>query len=280
MLREYLTNIANAIRSKLGEADKVNAQDFADKIAEVYDKGVMNQRKNFWNIFTDYGKRTNYNSTFNSVYWDKRTFQPTVCIKPITASSMFSNANGGGISSVGDNVYLEDYIAQFGGSLDWSECTNYNAAFQSCTFFRKLRELDFRKVTAQANTNNMSAWCGITQVDVMKFAEDGSTPISNTMFYSWTRFGSDGTTSIDGTIGYSINLSSCPNMTVGTMKQIITHLANYYDTDKEATCKITMPSTRWEALESDTSPYDDGLTDNENLTWKDYIQTSLGWLVA
>ena len=279
MLKEYLTGIADAIRSKLGAADKVKAQDFAGKVNEVYNKGVINQRKNFWNTLTSNGTRTNYNSAFMQVQWNKHSFQPTVCIKPVQAGSMFSNANGGGINALGPDIFVDDYIAQFGGSFDWSECTNYNNTFQSCSWFKKIKVLDFRKVTAQSGTNNMTAWCDIKQVGVMKFAEDGSTPISNTMFYGWDVFGSLGTTSIEGTIGYSINLSSCPNMTVETMKQIITHLANYLGTDKEVTCKITMPSARWEALEADTSPYEDGLTDNENLTWTEYVQ-NLGWLTV
>ena len=227
MLKEYLTGIADAIRSKLGAADKVKAQDFAGKVNEVYNKGVINQRKNFWNTLTSNGTRTNYNSAFMQVQWNKHSFQPTVCIKPVQAGSMFSNANGGGINALGPDIFVDDYIAQFGGSFDWSECTNYNNTFQSCSWFKKIKVLDFRKVTAQSGTNNMTAWCDIKQVGVMKFAEDGSTPISNTMFYGWDVFGSLGTTSIEGTIGYSINLSSCPYMTVGTMKQIITHLANY-----------------------------------------------------
>lgn len=39
MLKEYLTSIANAIRSKLGSNAKINAQNFAVKIDEVYDAG-------------------------------------------------------------------------------------------------------------------------------------------------------------------------------------------------------------------------------------------------
>lgn len=39
MLKEYLSAIANAIRSKLGSTAKINAQNFADKIGEVYDAG-------------------------------------------------------------------------------------------------------------------------------------------------------------------------------------------------------------------------------------------------
>lgn len=40
MLKEYLKNIADVIRTKLGTSDKVNAQDFPDKITEVYDNGA------------------------------------------------------------------------------------------------------------------------------------------------------------------------------------------------------------------------------------------------
>lgn len=41
MLREYLSTLANAMRSKLGSTTKINAQDFVDKIGEVYDKGLL-----------------------------------------------------------------------------------------------------------------------------------------------------------------------------------------------------------------------------------------------
>lgn len=39
MLKEYLTSIADSIRAKLGTSEKINAQDYADKISEVYDVG-------------------------------------------------------------------------------------------------------------------------------------------------------------------------------------------------------------------------------------------------
>lgn len=48
MLKEYLTNIANAIRTKLGIADKINARDFADKVTEVYDKGYDKGSYDVW----------------------------------------------------------------------------------------------------------------------------------------------------------------------------------------------------------------------------------------
>ncbi len=39
MLREFLSNLANKFREILGTTDKINAQDFADKVEEVFDAG-------------------------------------------------------------------------------------------------------------------------------------------------------------------------------------------------------------------------------------------------
>jgi hypothetical protein len=39
MLKEYLGTLANAFRTALGTTDKINAQDFANKVGVVYEKG-------------------------------------------------------------------------------------------------------------------------------------------------------------------------------------------------------------------------------------------------
>jgi hypothetical protein len=41
MLREYLSNIADKFRTHLDTTESINAQDFVDKIDEVYDKGLL-----------------------------------------------------------------------------------------------------------------------------------------------------------------------------------------------------------------------------------------------
>jgi hypothetical protein len=64
------------------------------------------------------------------------------------------------------------------------------------------------------------------------------------------------------------------------MKSIISCLKNHAGTTNEATQTISFKEACWTNLEESTSPYEDGLTDNKELTWQDYIQTSLGWLVA
>lgn len=56
MLKEYLSTIANAIRSKLGSTAKINAQNFADKIGEVYDAGYNSAVREGTVTFTETSK--------------------------------------------------------------------------------------------------------------------------------------------------------------------------------------------------------------------------------
>lgn len=48
MLKEYLSRIANAFRSVLDTSEKINAQDFPDKVSEVYEAGKQAQYDEFW----------------------------------------------------------------------------------------------------------------------------------------------------------------------------------------------------------------------------------------
>ena len=55
MLREYLSNIANAIRNKLGSDKTINAQDFIEEIDNVYEAGQSNPKDNVrHNVFGNF----------------------------------------------------------------------------------------------------------------------------------------------------------------------------------------------------------------------------------
>jgi hypothetical protein len=81
----------------------------------------------------------------------------------------------------------------------------------------------------------------------------------------------------EGEIAKTISFQYSP-LTVESMKSVISCLVNYLGTDNEAKHTLTFTSACWEALEASTSPYEDGLTDDENLSWRDYVMDSLGWL--
>lgn len=81
MLREYLSSIANALRSKLETADKkigkINAQSFPDKINEVYEKGKYDEWSELWDsIQTNGDGWTSYDNMFNATSWNDKTFRP------------------------------------------------------------------------------------------------------------------------------------------------------------------------------------------------------------
>ena len=59
MLKQYLTNLANAFRAKLGTTDPINAQDFTNKIDEVYDeaRSIITEITD-WSYFFNTSART------------------------------------------------------------------------------------------------------------------------------------------------------------------------------------------------------------------------------
>lgn len=81
MLREFLTQIANALRSKLGTTEAINAQDFPDKVGEVFDAGKQAQYEWFWSNFDRGGYIMVSAANFsNQRGWNDETFNPPLPI--------------------------------------------------------------------------------------------------------------------------------------------------------------------------------------------------------
>ena len=79
MLREYLKTIADAIREKLGTTEKINAQEFANKVNKVYEKGRSDRYDFFWDNFQNYGNRKQYVYAFAYSGW-KYVYNPKYTI--------------------------------------------------------------------------------------------------------------------------------------------------------------------------------------------------------
>ncbi len=93
MLKEYLSNIANALRQSLGISDKIGAQDFANKIGEVYEAGQQAEYDRFWNAFQNNGNRTIYSYAFYGTQgWKYATFNPKYPIRIVNAEYMLYNS--------------------------------------------------------------------------------------------------------------------------------------------------------------------------------------------
>ena len=113
MLKEYLSTLANAFRLKLGTAEKINAQDFPDKVTEVYNAGYEKGKSEggdtetaynegikdgkqaeydkFWDVYQQNGKRNNYNSAF-AMGWTDDIYNPKYPLSGIKyMSGMYTN---------------------------------------------------------------------------------------------------------------------------------------------------------------------------------------------
>lgn len=81
MLKEYLSTLADAFRSKLGITGKINAQNFPDKVNEVYDKGKYDKWSEFWDNAAQGGTIWGNSYLFSTSFWNDKTFNPKYDIK-------------------------------------------------------------------------------------------------------------------------------------------------------------------------------------------------------
>ena len=165
MLKEYLSTLANAIRSKLGTTEKINAQDFAEKIMSIPQGGA----DDFWDIYQDNGKRTDYNGAFAGIGWTDETFKPKYDIRPTTATNLFYYAK---------NIKnLKQILIDAGVVLDTSRCTVMNNFIQSADFITHLPEIS---TVSCASLSQFLHWnVVLTNVDKIILKSDGSQTFSN-----------------------------------------------------------------------------------------------------
>ena len=272
LLKEYLTNIANAIRSKLGTADKVNAQDFADKVNEVYDKGRNDEWSDFWDGVQAYGSKTEYSYAFASG-WCGEIFYPKYDIKLVGGrnENIFfrfgTNGTGGKFS---EPIDLAARLEECGVVLDTSKATKLNYMIGDASISR----LPVISTLSVSSLDCALSSCPyIETIDKVILKSDGSQAIGYCFAYNSKLKN----ITFDGVIGTSANFSWSP-LSVESMKSIISCLKNYLGTSNEAKYKVTFTSDCWEALNASTSPYEDGLVDDESIDWQDYVMDSLGWL--
>lgn len=253
MLREYLKTIADAIRSKLGTTDKINAQNFADKVSEVYEKGLADEQSDFWSNYAD---RDSYQFAFAGHGWNNDTFKPKSDIVTSNAYGMFWQSR-----IQGD---LTEILNELGIVLDVSEATSIQYMFNSSQFTR-IPVIDASKVAPLSYVFQSTP--NLHTIDGLILKSDGSQTFPST--FSGASALTD-ISNLSGKIGRDIAFSQSP-LSVETMKRVINTLVNYVGTTSEGIYKLTFTTDCWTALEADSTAPDGG-------TWKEYVQ-SLGWNV-
>lgn len=254
--QEKFTKIADAIREKTGTTDLIKPSEFASKVSEVFDAGKQSEYDTFWDSFQDNGNRGDYSGLFSALYNPKPWFRPKYDLK---ATRLYQFIY---INWWCENIDFVEWFNELGVTLDTSKCTDFQYAFCNGKRFGVIDTTATTNLSTQVFWNNTK----LTTIDELIVKE--TTAYGALTFQSCSKLAN---LKITGTIGKTITLSACP-LTVESAKSVIRALKNYAGTDEELTCKITLKSTVWDALNEAEAP-------PSGETWKEYVQT-LGWQCA
>lgn len=254
MLRAYLKSIADAIRTKLGITSSINAQEFPNKVNEVYEKGKTDEKNAFWDKFTQNGERKVYDYAFCG--FTDEYIRPNRKIIPVgcdTSDNIPSYA-----FMFFHNSYIKKVEAQY---FDFSNINTDKFKISQTTY-------------AQGN-RQICHYCS----ELEEF-EDVGMP-AGYYYYTWSRCGklhtielirSNADTRFDsafsicsslknvrfeGEIGRNLSISYSP-LSIESIKDIILHLVDYKGTENEYAYTVTFKSTAFAKLEAEgaTAEYD------------------------
>ena len=223
MLREYLSTLANAFRSKLGTTEKINAQDYPNKIDEVYEAGYNKGKSEgggdsyddvFWDNYQDNGDRTDCMGMFMGTGWNNNTLKPKHSISPKNASYMFCKCSySGDLNELFDGENL---------TLDFSNCTAFNYTFWNANNITRLGTIDASKVTA---SDGLDSIFNCAKLKIVDSFVPPKIPVKAVCFYTASnnimeRF------IVSGSITKDFNLSRCSKLDDDSVQSAIDHLVD------------------------------------------------------
>lgn len=235
MLREYLSTIANAIRSKLGSTAKINAQNFADKIGEVYEKGFdegvaqginsgyhsgyengLREGKQaeydaFWDVYQQNGAYIRQEYRYSGSPWNDSNFKPKYNINCSNADHIFYGTC---------IVNLAEILEERGLKIDTSQATNFNYAFGG-TLTTRFPEIDLSQANGTAGLFSYNNY--LHTIDKLIVSEN------TTFTVNWFAYSSKLENVIfEGVIAKNnLKLADCPLLTKESIMSAVNCLKDY-----------------------------------------------------
>lgn len=254
MLRAYLKSIADAIRTKLGITNTINAQEFPNKVNEVYDKGKTDENNAFWDKFTLNGTRNWYAYAFSG-FTDE-------CIRPNRKIVPRGCATSDNIPAYANMFHYNSYVkkveAQYfdfsninTDKFKISQTTYQQGNRQICHYCSELEEFEDVGMPAGYYYYTWNRCTNLHTIAVIRSKE--TTLYTNAFNYcnalQNVRF--------EGEIGRNLSISYSP-LSVESVKDIILHLVDYKGTENEYAYTVTFKSTAFAKLEAEgaTAEYD------------------------
>jgi hypothetical protein len=223
-LKPYLSNIADKLKSLLGITDKINAQDFVEKIDEVYEQGKKSQYDEFWDAFQNYGNRTDYGYAFANTGWNVNSFKPKHIIQPTNATQMFYLLGWSDGSATFD---LKAQMEAFGIIIDFSKATNLDYCFQQAKI-SKLGVIDLTSATSLAGIFTNTYW--LSWIDKIIVSEN--TPEISFFNCSATHI------VFEGVLANNLSLAQASNLDKESLDSIIDTLKDFSGTTTTKTLTL------------------------------------------
>lgn len=208
----------------------------AENVPKVFSAGKKAEQRAFWEVLTNNGAKKKYYYTFSENTWTKDNFKPTHTIAPTDADHMFYRHN------YGNTAYnMFENLRQSGGTLDFSNCTNGNYAFESAAV-SSLPTINNAKGTFTCFFRNCRFLTTITKIVCNDVGDQNFTQTFNYC----NKLAS---VIFEGVIGRSISFPVSP-LQKHSLKSIITALKDYTGGD-EYSYSVGFLSSAFEELEKD-----------------------------
>lgn len=238
----------------MNTAEKLTA--IAENEQKVYESGQDNERLRLWNAITNYGKRGSYAYAFQYADFSDVEFIKTVEVglnAPTTASAsyMFRYYRG---KRLPKNIMLRNIPegvthSEIFFKSDLEQIENigipalnaYHNTFYGCS---KLKSISL--IVCHRETTFFQTFDGCSSLESVNFL---------------------------GSIGRDISFSTCANLSVASIKNIILGLVDYANTEEEFVYTLTLNGTSVSNLEKE------GATSPNGNTWRQYAMDK-GWNIS
>ena len=246
-----ISAIADKIREKTSGTTKYTTEEMPDGVAEVYEAGKKAEYDAFWDIFQNYGNRTDYISGFYGSGWTNENYKPKYPMVVTNAYAMYQKT---GITDIycGGNIIV-----------DFSKCTDFYYTFYG-TQIKHLGVLDLSSTTRINSCFAASA--KLISIDKLIMSEsitNAAGAFTNTVALS--------DVTVEGVIACSIDIHWSP-LSHDSIESIISHLS---DTTTRQTLTLSKAAVN-KAFETTTSA-NDGSTSPE---WLALVATKQNWAIS
>ena len=264
---EKMTAIADTIRKCLSISYKLTLDDMPEHIDYIefnrYYDGYENGWQSGWNEGymegEDFGMECGKQAEYDR-FWD------TLQDKGNRVNNSYLCCN----STWNDTIYNPKYPIK----------TNATAGNANYMFYRSAITNTKVPITINATNSTGVFYYATNLVTIPKL-----TVADGIKFTDWfTSCTSLKNVTFEGTISRTLNMQSCP-LTVESILSVLTHLANYFGTDKEGSYTLTLSASCWQAIQEwasadyDTAEaYLPGYASYADV--QDWLAYDRGWSVA